>query len=559
MGKASRAAYLKKDAPDEIVEALGRIEARADECWRQLHILEAPANLSVWRLLTGGIQIVETEQAASAGSNTPDFSAMLQNLGRFLVIAVKWSIKHAQPSAARLRIDWTHELETAVRQALEVAEEYSHFEVCFQSFHKNRNAAALLAPDLVRFTAPGGGARDRQVSAYQKGLRPREGSFASQRAEQQPQAAQARQAFERVLANCLQTGALSFAYGEPWELWRELLPEYQIRVRALARRADSLSLGEYRLDEFNAFYAALITLCATHDFLCFRWGQMCGLYPVESAVMVRPVSGWIDQLSGLSGVARDKCQAMVSDLTFSKTQSVDLHVHPFVALEGKVETLALAPSFPLHSRHDENILRVCSQIRGQIYDVTSSEKEAEMRASIRDVAGRFSAAGPFPLLPPVPDIDLMMADEASATLVIAELKWIRKTLRPAEIPDRDADVLNGLNQLSAIKEFLTGKPDYLATQRRLRRSVREYRHIYYLLVARDHWRWVEPQNGIAIVEFEAFASALLSSSSLDEAVNRLLTYEWLPVEGRDFEVRYKRASANGVSIESQILRTRPLC
>ena len=138
-----------------------------------------------------------------------------------------------------------------------------------------------------------------------------------------------------------------------------------------------------------------------------------------------------------------------------------------------------------------------------------------MRASIRDVAGRFSAAGPFPLLPPVPDIDLMMADEASTTLVIAELKWIRKTLRPAEIPDRDADVLNGLNQLSAIKEFLTGKPDYLATQRRLRRSVREYRHIYYLLVARDHWRWVEPQNGIAIVEFElsrprSFAQAVLT-------------------------------------------------
>ena len=434
-------------------------------------------------------------------------------------------------------------------------EAYSHFEVCFQSFHKNRNAADLLAPDLVRFAVPGD-TRDRQVSAYQKGLRPREGSFASQRAEQQPQAAYARQAFERVLAGCLQTGALSFAYGEPWELWRALLPEYQDRVRALARRADSLSLGEYRLDEFNAFYAALIALCAAHDFLCFRWGQMCGLYPVESAVMVRPVSGWIDRLSGLSGVAREKCQAMVSDLTFSVTQSVDLHVHPFVALEGEGEMLALAPPFPLHSRHDENILRVCSQRRGQIYDVTSSEKEAEMLASLRDVAGRFSADGPFPLTPPVPDIDLLMADEASATLVIAELKWIRKTLRPAEIPDRDADVLKGFDQLSAIKEFLAGKPDYLAAQGRLRRSVREYRHIYYLLVSRDHWRWVEPQNGIAIVEFGAFASALLRSSSLDEAVNSLLTYEWLPVEGRDFDVRYNRASANGKSIESQIFYAR---
>ena len=549
-------AYLKKDAPDKVVETLDRIEGRADECWRPLRILRVPANLAVWALLTGGIQIVEREQAALRSSNTFHLTAALQNLGRLLAIAVKWSFRRAQPSAARLPTDWSHELNAAVDQALEVAEEYSHFEVCFQSFHKNRNSANLLGTDLVRFTAPGV-ARDRQVSAYQKGFRPRDGSFAAQPTYSQPQAVHVRQELERVLANCLQTGPRSFAYGEPWELWRALLPDYRHRVRAMARRADSLSLGDYRLNEFNEFYAALIVLCAAHDFLCFRWGQTCGIYPIESAVMVRPVSGWIDQLSGLSGVAHEKCQAMVSDLTFSVTQSVDLHVHPFVALEGEGEILALAPLFPLHGRHEENILRVCSQRRGHIYDITSSEKEAEMRASLQDVAGLFSGDGPFLLPPPLPDIDLMIADEASATLVIAELKWIRKTLRPAEIPDRDADVLKGLDQLSAIKRFLAGAPDYLTAKGRLRRSVREYRHIYHLLVARDHWRWVEPKDGIAIVEFEAFAAALRCSSSLDEAVSRLLTYEWLPVEGRDFDIRYHRASANGVSIESQIFYARP--
>ena len=76
----------------------------------------------------------------------------------------------------------------------------------------------------------------------------------------------------------------------------------------------------------------------------------------------------------------------------------------------------------------------------------------------------------------------MIEDETSATLVIAELKWIRKTLRPAELPDRDADVLKGHDQLSDIKEFLAREPDYLATQGRLRHSVREYRHIHYCLL-----------------------------------------------------------------------------
>ena len=548
--------YLKKDAPGEVVETLGRIEARADECWRSLLILETPANLAVWALLTGAIHGLEREREAGLSSSSTRFTVMLENLGRLLVIAIKWSINHAQPSTARLSTDFIPELEPAVGQALAVAEAYSHFEVCFQAFHKNRFSADFLAPGLVRFTAPGG-ARDRQVRAYLQGRRPGVGSFAPKHAEEWPQTARVRQAFDRVLADCLQTSTRSFAYGEPWELWRALLPEYQHRVRAAARRADSLSLGDYRLDEFNSFHAAVITLCAAHDYLCFRWGRICRVYPVESTVMVRPVPSWIDLLSRLSGVAREKCRAMVSDLTFSVTQSLDLHVHPFVALGGEAEMLALAPPFPLHSRHDENILRVCSQRRGQTYDVTSSAKEGEMRAPLRDAAGRFGASGPISLPRPLPDIDLMIEDEASATLVIAELKWIRKTLRPAEFPHRDADVLKGPDQLSAIKEFLAREPDYLAAQGKLRHSMRDYRHIYNLLVARDHWLWVEPQGGIAVVEFEAFATVLSTSSRLDEAMNRLLTYEWLPVEGRDFDVRYHRATVNGVSIESQVFYPRP--
>jgi len=63
---------------------------------------------------------------------------------------------------------------------------------------------------------------------------------------------------------------------------------------------------------------------------------------------------------------------------------------------------------------------------------------------------------------------------------------------------------------------------------------------------------VEPADGIAIVEFEAFLTALKRSESLDSAISDLLSYEWLPVEGRDFRIQYERATANGVSAELQV-------
>lgn len=113
-------------------------------------------------------------------------------------------------------------------------------------------------------------------------------------------------------------------------------------------------------------------------------------------------------------------------------------------------------------------------------------------------------------------------------------------------------VLKGIRQLQSIRSFLRADPQHLAAIGRLRRPLDAYDHVHYLLVARDHWRWVEPNDGVAIVEFEAFSSALSSAADLRTAMTELLVYDWLPVEGRDFVVRFDRAHANGVTIESPV-------
>jgi hypothetical protein len=547
--KRDRMAYLKDEIPADIAEILCQAEARADECWRALRLRHYPADLAIWAVLTGGIRMVEGEQA-TRGSNTPHFDAMLANLSRLLAVAVKWAIGHGQPPADPPR-RWTGELSAAVDQALELAKDYAHFEVCFQGFHKGRYAADVLSPSLIRFSVPGS-ERERQVSAYQKGLRPREGRFTGQRAAQRPQEPRVVEIFEQALGTCRGTGSLGFEYGDPWPLWRELMPEYKDRVTALARRADTLSLGDYTLAEFNAFYVALIVVCAAHDHLCFLWARANGVYPLESAVIVRSTAAWTHVLSRLSGLAPEKCRPMIADLTFSPRQSVDLHVYPLISLGGANDRLALAPPFPLHSRHDENILRVCSQRRPQVYDVTSLEKQSEMLATARTVGSRYGADGPVQLPNPIPDIDLLAVDESCATVVIAELKWIRKTVRPVEIPERDADVLKGVRQLDAISAFLMENTDYLRSRGLLAQRLDQYEQVHYLLVARDHWRWVEPRSRVAIVEFEPFARALQRAANLGAAVGELLTYDWLPVERRDFRIQEDRAEANGVTIQSPV-------
>lgn len=431
--------WIKKDAPPEVVEAIRRIEESADGCFHSLALLTVHSNIAVRALLVGGIRMIE-RAIAERGDNTLDLTMALLNVSRLVPIAMKWAIKHGSPASALATRHWTASLAIKVDEALDVAIQYSKFESCLPMWHKDRYLAELLSPNLVRFTAPGT-TRNHQVSAYQKGIRPKAGPFKGQRTPKAEQTSAVQALFEQVLHSSRKTGTLRFEYRDPWTLWLELLPEYQARVTGIARRSDTLLLGDYTLREFNQFYAAFLAICAAHEFLCFSWERTHSVYPLDSAVMVRSRQGWTDILSTLSGIPPEKCKIMISDLTFDFARSLDLHIHPFIPLDSAKLKLAVAPHFPLHSRPDENILRVCSILRPDIFDATSLQKEPESLVELQKQCPHRALQGRVPVPAPNPDIDLIIADEESSTVVVAELKWLRKTLRHLVVNRANAGVL----------------------------------------------------------------------------------------------------------------------
>jgi len=113
------------------------------------------------------------------------------------------------------------------------------------------------------------------------------------------------------------------------------------------------------------------------------------------------------------------------------------------------------------------------------------------------------------------------------------------------------DVLRGIGQLDQIRRFLADNPRHLNSYDKSVRKMNEYKNIYYLLVARDHWMWIDRNDGISIVAFDPFVASLGQNVNLHFAMSELLRYEWLPIEGRDFRVQYDSSRLNGVSIESE--------
>jgi hypothetical protein len=74
----------------------------------------------------------------------------------------------------------------------------------------------------------------------------------------------------------------------------------------------------------------------------------------------------------------------------------------------------------------------------------------------------------------------------------------------------------------------------------------------FVVIARDHLSDTGQQDDLWIAEFDALIWALKESTNLKDSIRRLRSFEWLPVEGRDFTVRFEPSVLAGVTVESEI-------
>lgn len=102
-----------------------------------------------------------------------------------------------------------------------------------------------------------------------------------------------------------------------------------------------------------------------------------------------------------------------------------------------------------------------------------------------------------------------------------------------------------------VRAFLERSPDYLR-ERGIIASGDSQRSLSYAVIARDHLAYIPQPDGLWLAEFDSLGWALRNSDGLADALRKLQTYEWLPVEGKDFTVRFESANVAGVTIEAEI-------
>lgn len=542
---------FKSEATEEFIKTVQQVEDKSDLCYQGLSLLTYPRNLACWGILSRIIlQIEETIEQRGYRSQTQ--VAVTANLGRGGAQALAWVRQVGiPPMTSRREFLTTPALLQRSTSALWTAVGYDAFTMAFPLWHKNVLRAELLQNGGVRFGSEG--EPYLRVRAYLQGLRP---------AGDRPQAVElgndleplAQEKIRNIVENA-RGDQSSFTYSTPTTLYRLLFDRYYEASASQFRRDDALILGNYTLGMFRKFFSALIAICAVHENACFVRAQMKRAFPVNSAVMLLERQDWIRFLSKLSGLSKMDVSEILSDLVFGATKTADLYVHPFVSLDAKPELLGIVPHFPLKSRADENILRVCSYLRPKLYDIITNVKEDEMRKDVKAVAySGFRIRGPRPLPDALPDVDLIIEDTLSSTVVIAEMKWLRKTIRSVEQIQQTSLFLQGIEQMKQIKRFLQNNPRFLVERGDLTQDLCAFLNVHYVVVPRDYFVWVEQsKNEIPVIDYEPFTRVLSKETSLAQAMTQLLTLDWLPLKGRDFEINYEPAIANGAIIETEVI------
>jgi hypothetical protein len=461
---------------------------------------------------------------------------------------------HGKPASKLItKYSWSGMLIQDAQFALRVTKDYTDFLNIFPLWHKNWQRAELLADGRVRFIFERDSPQQRRVVAFQQIFRPSTGLQEASKSHRMNLSPNVQALFNELISRTRTRGlGRKFEYQPPPDLISAVRPHFQRRLDDNFRHPESFQLGGYSLGEFKDFYVEFLTLCGIHEYICYPWKEGGHPVPESSLVMVKPRNSWISQLTRLSGLPKETCDKMVADLTLDPRpgKATGMSIHPFVPLDSNNRELAVAPQFPLAARTDDNILRAYSYASPGAFSGENIQKENILRRKLRAANGLFNMDGPIDLPDGSTDIDLLIEDAPSSTLVFAELKWIRKPLKPPERLERDRDVDKGIGQLKIVRNYARAHPDFLKRTRRIAESISSYAHVYYLLVVCDHWFWVEPEDGFAILDFQVFLARFAESTNLQATIADLLTYSWLPIEGQDFRVEFIPSAVNGAVIES---------
>jgi hypothetical protein len=149
--------------------------------------------------------------------------------------------------------------------------------------------------------------------------------------------------------------------------------------------------------------------------------------------------------------------------------------------------------------------------------------------SLRHFHGRVSTSKDLP------DIDLAIIDDPNRILFIIELKWFVEPAEIREVLEKAQEIKKGISQLLALSKALQDRPEIFHKELSIDAT---YRVVFVVVsnnaIGQD---WSQHPN-VPVIQADHLLRKANFFNDLHKTADWLMRGEYLPVEGKDYEVMH---------------------
>ncbi|ALB48005.1 hypothetical protein [Clostridium beijerinckii] len=320
------------------------------------------------------------------------------------------------------------------------------------------------------------------------------------------------------------------------DIWENVYKLTQYILEDISELPEEWKFKSFSLKEYKEFWMALLTLSFIHSLSCMSSTAKGG--GLNSCVIIKTYEELEKIFLSRTNLSKERIRIIIDLITYNPNlKNGDILWQPLI----KLSTLeyAISPSLIMTSSYERNIISLINKVDQKSYSKISSTKEEIMTCEMREKLKEYTnlkLAFHRPLPDPLPDMDIVLYDTITKTLITGELKWLIATDSIQEVCARDEDIKKGIEQVKLIKEYISNDlPDTL--NRAFENRNYEVESAFSCVITRNNVGTSENGENIPIINEDSFFSLLEKhKGNLKQVVIDIKQKEYYPVLNNDYKV-----------------------
>jgi hypothetical protein len=457
-------------------------------------------------------------------SGRQDFVCFVDEIVNSMKTPLRWLWRTCKPGAQVPR-RYSSKCYQASWDFTRLASEYDHFELAYVYARAGANEINLVGDTIVP-TAPFG--KDTRFEAYDR-------LYFEPTGGQQGEGVR----FLRDVAKTVTVAGEHFCYKIDPTIMARGIEELSPTLDAQFWLPSSWALPRYSFGEFLAIASTLRVRALIHYVARVEAARRgCVGMGYADSVLVLDKTRLMNRLKKYTGLDERVIAAIARDMTFGEhgVKNPDPALQPLISLTPRL--VAIPPALFIGINIERNLTVLLNRFpdEKETYSRLSTERESLSRqrvmTQLKPLGFRFWS-GQIAGRRDLPDVDLAIIDDREFTCLVLELKAFVQPAEPREIREKSEEIEHGVGQANKLRVAWQLSPDIITVPLKI-----DDRYSLCFAVASETFVGTQDvqSESIPVIRTSHLVRRMLAGTSLSEVCCWLSTREYLPVEGRHYEI-----------------------